>query len=152
MINQIRTSEFKRLFNPENYFEGKDGAGNNWAKGYEQARKRSDELIDMIDREVDGCDSLEGFFMIHSIAGGTGSGLGSYLLEKMSDRYPKKITKMYSVFPNQSEFSDVIVQPYNSILTLKRLALNADCVVVIDNTSLNRITEDKLSIKSASIQ
>ena len=35
----------------------------------------------MIDREADGSDSLEGFVMCHSIAGGTGSGLGSYILE-----------------------------------------------------------------------
>ena len=35
----------------------------------------------MIDREADGSDSLEGFVLCHSIAGGTGSGLGSYILE-----------------------------------------------------------------------
>ncbi len=36
-----------------------------------------------------------------------------------------------SVFPNQNnEMSDVVVQPYNSLLTLKRLALDADAVVV----------------------
>ena len=29
----------------------------------------------------------------------------------------------------QEDFSDVVVQPYNSILTLKRLTQNADCVV-----------------------
>ena len=28
----------------------------------------------------------EGFVLCHSIAGGTGSGLGSYLLEKLNDR------------------------------------------------------------------
>ena len=39
------------------------------------------EIMDMIDREADGSDSLEGFVMCHSIAGGTGSGLGSYILE-----------------------------------------------------------------------
>ena len=27
--------------------------------------------------------------MCHSIAGGTGSGMGSYLLEKLNDRYSK---------------------------------------------------------------
>lgn len=31
----------------------------------------------------------------------------------------------------QNETSDVVVQPYNSILTLKRLTLNADCVVCV---------------------
>jgi tubulin gamma len=47
--------------------------------------------MDMIHREADGSDSLEGFVLIHSIAGGTGSGLGSYLLEKLNDRFPKKL-------------------------------------------------------------
>lgn len=37
----------------------------------------------MLDREAEGSDSLSGFFLTHSIAGGSGSGLGSLLLEKM---------------------------------------------------------------------
>ena len=41
--------------------------------------------MDMIDREADGSDSLEGFVLCHSIAGGTGSGMGSYLLEALND-------------------------------------------------------------------
>lgn len=47
----------------------------------------------------------------------------------VSLRYPKKLVQTYSVFPNQDEMSDVVVQPYNSLLTLKRLTQNADCVV-----------------------
>lgn len=35
----------------------------------------------MIDREADASDSLEGFVVAHSIAGGTGSGMGSFLME-----------------------------------------------------------------------
>ena len=97
----------------------------------------------MIDREADGSESLEGFMLLHSIAGGTGSGLGSCLLEKLSEKYPKKIISTYSVFPNQN---DVVVQPYNSILTLKRLINFADSVVVLDNTALNRIASERLKI------
>ncbi len=37
--------------------------------------------------------------MLHSISGGTGSGMGSCLLEKLNDRYPKKLIQTYSVFP-----------------------------------------------------
>ena len=44
-------------------------------------------------------------------------------------RFPKKLIQTYSVFPNAEEISDVVVQPYNSLLTLKRLTQNADCVV-----------------------
>jgi len=54
----------------------------------------------MIEREAEGSDSLEGFILTHSIAGGTGSGLGSFILEKINDNFPKKILQTYSVFPN----------------------------------------------------
>ena len=50
------------------------------------------------------------------------------------------------MFPNQSESSDVVVQPYNSLLTLKRLTLHADAVVVLDNTALDRIAVERLHI------
>jgi tubulin gamma len=71
--------------------------------GYDEGEKCKDEIIDMIDREADGSDSLEGFVMTHSIAGGTGSGFGSFLLEALNDRYPKKLTMTYSVFPNDND-------------------------------------------------
>lgn len=47
-------------------------------------------------------------------------------------------------------YSDVVVQPYNSLLTLKRLTECADCVVVLDNTALNRIASDRLHIQNPS--
>jgi len=75
-------------------------------------------------------------------------GMGSYLLETLNDRYSKKLVQTYSVFPNQMETSDVVVQPYNSLLTLKRLTLNADCVVVLDNTALNRIAVERLHLSN----
>jgi len=47
------------------------------------------------DREAGYSDSLEGFVLTHSIAGGTGSGMGSYLLEAINDRFPKKLIQTY---------------------------------------------------------
>lgn len=35
------------------------GAGNNWAYGYAQGTKVQDEILEMIDREAEGSDSLE---------------------------------------------------------------------------------------------
>lgn len=105
--------------------------------------------MDMINREADMSDSLEGFVLSHSIAGGTGSGMGSYLLENLNDHFPKKLIQTYSVFPDQDKNkSDVVVQPYNSLLTLKRLTLNADCVVVLDNTALNKIAVERLKVSN----
>jgi len=85
--------------------------------------------------------------MLHSIAGGTGSGLGSFLLERLNDRFPKKLIQTYSVFP---ESSDVVVQPYNSLLASKRLIEHADSVVVLDNSALTRIAADRLHVQDPS--
>jgi tubulin gamma len=142
-----------RLFNPENVFVSQDGsgAGNNWASGFRQGSQHSEAVFDMIDREADNSDSLEGFVLTHSIAGGTGSGMGSYLLERLNDHFPKKLIQTYSVFPGQADQSDVVVQPYNSVLTMKRLTESADAVVVLDNTALNRIATDRLHIANPTV-
>ncbi|KAJ3119050.1 gamma-tubulin [Phlyctochytrium bullatum] len=150
VINNILQSPYANLYNPENIFLSPDGggAGNNWAFGYAKGEKIAEDVAEMLDREADGSDSLEGFMLLHSIAGGTGSGLGSWLLEFLGDRFPKKIVQTYSVFPNNEETSDVVVQPYNSLLSLKRLTLDADSVVVLDNAALGRIAADTLHIQN----
>ena len=153
VINSIQNSDFKHFYNPENIFISKEGsgAGNCWATGYANAEHVEDEIMDMIEREADGSDSLEGFMMIHSINGGTGSGFGSYLLEKLNENFPKKLIQAYSVFPNMSGDSGVVVTPYNSILTLKRLILNCDSVIVLDNGALYNIATERIKLESPSI-
>jgi tubulin gamma len=89
--------------------------------------------------------------LLHSIAGGTGSGLGSYMLERMNDRFPKKLIQTYSVFPD-AQGGDVVVNPYNSLLTLRRLTQNADSVVVLDNGALSRIVADRMHVPQPSFQ
>jgi tubulin gamma len=153
VINSIQSSPYRDLYNQENFFIAKEGggAGNNWASGYRQGSEHEDHVMEMIDREADGSDSLEGFVLCHSIAGGTGSGMGSFLLERLNDHFPKKLIQTYSVFPNWDNSPDVVVQPYNSLLTLKRLTLNADAVVVLDNTALNRIAVDRLKLQNPTV-
>jgi tubulin gamma len=83
------------------------------------------------------------------------------LLEKISDHFPKKLLNTFSVFPNTEEVSDVVVQPYNSVLTMSRLTEHADSTVhqfyssskfnflfqfLIDNAAVNRIAADRLHI------
>lgn len=132
------------LFNPENIFldSSGGGAGNNWAHGYTKGKGYQNDVFDIIQREVESCDNLESFMLFHSIAGGTGSGFGSVLLENLRENYPKKMIQAYSIFPNNEEISDVVVQPYNSMLTLQRLALFCDSVVVMDNTALTKINSN----------
>ncbi|KAF1815629.1 tubulin-domain-containing protein [Eremomyces bilateralis CBS 781.70] len=154
VINSIQTGAYRNIYNPENFYVHKDGtgAGNIWAAGYSMGESVYEEVMDMIDREADGSDSLEGFMLLHSIAGGTGSGMGSYLLERLNDRFPKKLIQTYSVFPDTQNSGDVVVQPYNSLLSLRRLTQNADSVVVLDNGALSRIAADRLHVQEPSFQ
>ncbi|KAJ9307007.1 hypothetical protein DTO217A2_3427 [Paecilomyces variotii] len=153
VINSIQSGSYRNIYNPENFFIGQQGigAGNNWAAGYAAGEIVQEEIFDMIDREADGSDSLEGFMLLHSIAGGTGSGLGSYILERMNDRFPKKLIQTYSVFPD-TQSADVVVNPYNSLLAMRRLTQNADSVVVLDNGALSRIVADRLHVQEPSFQ
>jgi tubulin gamma len=139
------------------------GAGNNWAQGYAAGERVYDDLIEMIDREADGSDSLEvseGFqcelpqwldrisrTSRTCFAHALDTGLHAPPLERLNDRFPKKLIQTYSVFP---ESSDVVVQPYNSLLAMKRLVNNADSVVVLDNAALTRIAADRLHAQNPS--
>ncbi|VZI21655.1 unnamed protein product [Fusarium fujikuroi] len=154
VINGIQTGPYRNIYNPENFYVGKDGVGaaNNWGDGYQSGEAVYEDIMEMIDREADGSDSLEGFMMLHSIAGGTGSGLGSFLLERLNDRFPKKIIQTYSVFPDTTNAGDVVVHPYNSILSMRRLTQNADSVVVLDNGALSHIAADRLHVQEPSFQ
>lgn len=131
VISGIMQSPSGRLYNPENIFLSNEGggAGNNWAFGYSSGMPIKEDLLEIIDKEAEAADSLEGFMLYHSVAGGTGSGLGSFILEQLADRYSSKIVTTFSVFPNSEEVSDVVVQPYNSMLSLHRLAEFTDATV-----------------------
>jgi tubulin gamma len=61
VINTIMSSPYARLYNPENVFMPKDGggAGNNWAQGYSIGERVYEDVMEMIDREAEGSDSLE---------------------------------------------------------------------------------------------
>lgn len=61
VINNILTSPYANLYNPENIFVSQDGggAGNNWAQGYSAGERLYEEVMEMVDREAEGSDSLE---------------------------------------------------------------------------------------------
>ena len=61
VINSIQTGPYKNIYNPENFYVGKDGMGaaNNWGDGYQSGEAVCEDIMEMIDREADGSDSLE---------------------------------------------------------------------------------------------
>lgn len=47
-----------------------------------------DRLDESIRHIVEKCDRLHGFLLMHSLGGGTGSGLGTATLKLLKDHYP----------------------------------------------------------------
>ena len=53
---------------------------------------------DVIRKEMERCESLQGFQICFSLGGGTGSGLGASLLRRLYDEWPDKITSAVAIF------------------------------------------------------
>jgi len=135
-MDSVRAGEFGQIFRPDNFVFGQSGAGNNWAKGhYTEGAELIDSVLDVVRKEAEGCDCLQGFQITHSLGGGTGSGMGTLLIAKIREEYPDRIMCTFSVFPSP-KVSDTVVEPYNATLSIHQLVENADEVMVIDNEAL----------------
>ncbi|VDM23384.1 unnamed protein product [Wuchereria bancrofti] len=100
-MDSVRASSFGQLFRPDNYVFGQSGAGNNWAKGhYTEGAELVDSVLDVIRKEAEACDCLQGFQFTHSLGGGTGSGMGTLLISKIREEYPDRIMTTFSVVPS----------------------------------------------------
>ncbi|KAJ2451736.1 hypothetical protein EV183_003393 [Coemansia sp. RSA 2336] len=150
VLNTIREGKYGGLFRPESMVSGQSGAGNNWAKGfYTEGAELLDEVLDNLRHDVEACDLLSGFQLCHSIGGGTGSGMGSLLLQKIREEYPDRMVSTFTVLPSPQS-SDTVIEPYNSVLSIHHLVENSDMTFCLDNQALNDICETSLKIKSPS--
>ena len=100
-MDSVRSGPYGELFRPDNFVFGQSGAGNNWAKGhYTEGAELVDSVLDVVRKESEGCDLLQGFQLTHSLGGGTGSGMGTLLISKIREEYPDRIMNSYSVVPS----------------------------------------------------
>jgi len=137
-MEAIQNSSFGKMYRPDNYVFGQNSAGNNWAKGhYTEGAELVDQVLEVIRREAENSDCLQGFQLTHSLGGGTGSGLGTLLLTKICEEYPDRMMSTFSVLPSKT--SDTVVEPYNATLSLHQLIENADAVTCLDNEALYNI-------------
>ncbi|KAK9766262.1 Tubulin beta chain (Beta tubulin) [Basidiobolus ranarum] len=135
-MDNIRASDLGTLFRPDNYIYGQSGAGNNWAKGhYTEGAELVDSVLDVVRKEAEGCDSLQGFQITHSLGGGTGSGMGTLLISKIREEFPDRMMCTFSVVPSP-KVSDTVVEPYNATLSVHQLVENSDLTFCIDNEAL----------------
>ena len=86
--------------------------------------------MDRIRRLADNCTGLQGFFVFHSFGGGTGSGFGALLMERLANDYGKKSKLEFCVYP-APQLSSSIVEPYNSVLTTHTTLEHSDCSFMV---------------------
>ncbi|KAF9539093.1 beta-tubulin [Linnemannia elongata] len=149
-IDAVRTGPFGELFRPDNYIFGQSGAGNNWAKGhYTEGAELVDSVLDVVRKEAESCDCLQGFQITHSLGGGTGAGMGTLLISKIREEYPDRMMCTFSVMPSP-KVSDTVVEPYNATLSVHQLVENSDETFCIDNEALYDICFRTLKLTAPS--
>ncbi|XP_063631247.1 tubulin beta chain-like [Cydia splendana] len=149
-MDSVRAGPYGQLFRPDNFVFGQSGAGNNWAKGhYTEGAELVDAVMDVVRKESENCDCLQGFQLTHSLGGGTGSGMGTLLLSKIREEYPDRIMSTFSVVPSP-KVSEVVLEPYNATLSVHQLVENTDMTFCIDNEALYNICFRTLRLTSPS--
>ncbi|KAM6505518.1 Tubulin beta chain (Beta tubulin) [Fusarium solani] len=149
-MDAVRSGPFGQLFRPDNFVFGHSSAGNNWAKGhYTEGAELVDQVLDVVRREAEGCDSLQGFQMTHSLGGGPGSGMGTLLISKIREEFPDRMIATFSVVPSP-KVSDTVVEPYNATLSVHQLLDNSDATFCIDNEALYDICKRTLKLSNPS--
>merc|ERR1712193_421877 len=102
---------------------------------YTEGAELIDSVLDVVRKEAEGCDCLQGFQLCHSLGGGTGAGMGTLLISKVREEYPDRIMETFSVIPSP-KVSDTVVEPYNAVLSFHQLVENADESFLLDNEAL----------------
>ncbi|KAL2842644.1 Tubulin/FtsZ, GTPase domain-containing protein [Aspergillus pseudodeflectus] len=123
----------------QNKIYGQSGCYNNWAKGFysADAGEVTEKALDALRCEAEQCDSLQGIQMTHSIFAGTGGGMGSLLLSRLTEEYPEIHQMTSSVMPTYSVDDGCVIRPYNTVLSLQYLAEHADLTWLFSHWAMN---------------
>ncbi|VDM18775.1 unnamed protein product [Hydatigera taeniaeformis] len=146
VVDEIRTGTYRQLFHPNELVTGKEDAANNYARGhYTVGKEMVDLILDRIRKLTDCCSGLQGFLIFHSFGGGTGSGLTSLLMERISVDYGKKSKLEFAIYP-APQVSTAVVEPYNCILCTHATLEHSDCAFMVDNEAIYDVCRRNLDI------
>ncbi|XP_018555212.1 LOW QUALITY PROTEIN: tubulin epsilon chain [Lates calcarifer] len=135
VVNEILQGALSEVFDSTQLLTDVSGSGNNWAVGHmTYGSAYREQIVDKLRKAAEDCDCLQCFFLIHSMGGGTGSGLGTRVLGLLEEEFPEVCRIVTSVYPTAED--DVITSPYNSVLAMRELTEHANCVLPVENQSL----------------
>merc|ERR1712045_731487 len=152
VVDDVRTGIFGQMFHPEFLLNGKEDAANSFARGhYTVGKEILDQVNDRLRKLVDNSENVQGFIMHHAVGGGTGSGLGALILERIAVDYRKKSKIGFELYP-APKMSTCIVEPYNAMLSTHWLLDHTEVSVVLDNEAIYAICQKQLDIDRPSYE
>merc|ERR1712156_234042 len=101
---------------------------------------------ELIRKLTDNSENVQGFIINHAVGGGTGSGLGGLVLERLSVDYRKKSKIGFEVYPSPN-LSPVIVEAYNGLLATHLLLDYTEVSLILDNEAIYEIIQRDLKVK-----
>jgi len=145
-INELRTGHNRDLYDGARLISGKEDASSCFARGkFTMGRNVEPQCQEEIRKLAEECGNLQGFFLFNAVGGGTGSGLGTLLLDKLGTSFKKKHKVAFTVFPSDKS-SAACIEPYNSVFSTSALVNHADSVVMLDNEAIYRVCREKLRL------
>ena len=130
----------------DNIIHKQSGSGNNWANGFFYHGPSVEKaFVETFSQFSEKFDSLDSCILINSLAGGTGSGLGSYLAVLMKDYFPEINLLNIAVWPNDS--GEVVVNSYNTLLSISENYKVSDLMTVIHNQEIFDICKNIYKLK-----
>ncbi|XP_066248237.1 tubulin delta chain-like [Euwallacea similis] len=125
------------------------GSANNWACGYmENSKLLISDVLEYLRQDVEKSDFLTSFLCLYGVAGGTGSGVGSSIIEQLRFEYPKKTIINCAVLPYVK--GEISVQAYNCLLSLAKLYYVADSTILFENERLTHSCKYSLGLAEVS--
>ncbi|MDD5486794.1 MAG: tubulin/FtsZ family protein [Dehalococcoidales bacterium] len=111
---------------------GGHGVGKINELGAEIAREDADKVVDAL-RSTKNFYETDGFLLIASAAGGTGSGSMPVMAQHIKERYPDKPVYAMVILPFEHEEQNEERTIYNTAVCLKSTNSVADAVILVDN-------------------
>merc|ERR1711997_329459 len=146
VVDEVRTGDYAQLFHPEFLLSGKEDAANNFARGhYTVGKEILDQVNDRLRKLVDNSQNVQGFIIHHAVGGGTGSGLGALILERIAVDYRKKSKIGFEIYP-APKISTCIVEPYNAMLSTHWLLDHTEVSILLDNEAIYGICQKQLDV------
>lgn len=155
--NKVVQESFKRqssnsqwAYNEQMCAVRSGGAGNNWALGYQRkGPELLENVLEALRIQNEKVDRLSGIFSIMSSAGGTGSGVGSFIMENIRDEYSRKAFFNAVILP--FEEGEVVTQSYNTLLSLAKILTVSDATLLLQNDHLHSMLSSLLNLKTVGI-